>query len=111
VSIALTDTELVAYCGLYCGTCGACKNGRCKACKGEGGFASCPVRLCCKEKGIATCAECREFEDLRKCGKINSFISKFFALIFRSNRLGRLDEIRQKGLEAYAASCSSAAKK
>lgn len=94
--------ELVAYCGLYCGACGSHTRGRCPSCKRGEGNSWCTVRPCCIEKGIASCAECDEFDDLYECNKLNNFMSKFFGFIFRSDRVGSLESIRKDGIEAYA---------
>ena len=40
--------------------------GGCDACyslQEEGTYKQCPMRVCCAEKGIHTCGECKEFED------------------------------------------------
>ena len=89
-------TQLVAYCGLYCGNCGAYKKGRCKACKDGGGFSSCKVRLCCVDREYQSCGECEEYLD---CKMLNNFISKIFGFIFRSDRKGALGAIREVGIE------------
>ncbi len=88
----------VAYCGLYCATCGAAREGRCEGCRAGGGFAGCRVRLCAEERGFVTCAECQEMES---CEKLNSFLSRLYTLLTRSRRLDNLREIRDSGLEAF----------
>lgn len=90
----------VAYCGLYCAACGASREGRCEGCRAGGGFAGCRVRLCSLERGFTTCAECQEMES---CEKLNNFVSRLFATIFRSRRMENLREIRDGGLEAFVA--------
>ncbi len=54
------------------------------------------------EHGYASCAECKEFSDPMSCKKFNNFISKFFALIFRSDRAACIAMIREKGYEGFA---------
>ncbi len=93
-----SPTQAVSYCGLCCATCGSHRKGKCAGCKSGGGFAKCQARLCARERGYATCAECTEMES---CKKLHNFISKLFALVFRSNRKGNLLEIREAGLEAF----------
>ena len=95
-------TELVAYCGLYCGACGSYTRGRCPSCKGGEGNSWCEVRKCCILKEIATCAECTDYDDLNECEKLNNIISKIFGFLFRSDRVGSLEMIRKDGIEAYA---------
>jgi hypothetical protein len=94
----------IAACGLFCTNCGAFKRGRCQGCQIAPGFACCPVRQCCADKQITTCAECDEFRtprDYRECKKINSWIAKLFRLVFRSDRPGALAMLRDQGPEAY----------
>ena len=100
-------TQLVAYCGLYCGNCGSYKKGKCKTCKDGGGFTRCQVRKCCVELNYQTCAAC---EKLKNCRTLDNFISKFFAFIFRSNRKGNLREIREIGLEKWVEEHNSSIK-
>lgn len=101
-------THLVAYCGLNCGSCGSYKKGKCKTCKDGGGFSRCKVRKCCIELNHLTCAEC---EKLENCKTIDNFISKIFALIFRSDRKGNLRQIREMGLEKWIEEQAASGKK
>jgi hypothetical protein len=98
--------EHIAPCGLFCTNCRKFHKGRCRGCQVEAGFTRCPVRACCGEKGITTCAECDEFEtprDYRECRKVNSFMARAFAFIFGSDRPGALAMLRDDGREAYLA--------
>lgn len=95
-------SEKVAYCGLYCGSCGSHTRGRCPTCKKSEGNDWCEVRKCCIKNGYATCAECTDFEDLNECKKLINIVSKIFAFLFRSDRVGSLEIIRKEGIEAYA---------
>ena len=64
----------VAPCGLFCSNCRKFTRGRCKGCQVEPAFACCPVRGCCIERKIVTCAECPDFKsprDYKECPKIN----------------------------------------
>ena len=94
---------VLAHCGLVCSSCSMFVKGRCGGCHGEKPmFAGCPVKACCLEREIATCAECVDFENLKQCRKLNNLIAKIFGLIFRSNRIGNLERIRQLGVEQFA---------
>jgi hypothetical protein len=64
--------------------------------------AWCGVRACCVERGIATCAECKEFADPRNCGKFNNFVSKVIGFLFRSNRPACIDQVRRLGVQGHA---------
>jgi hypothetical protein len=93
---------IIAHCGIVCSKCGAFTKGKCKGCHGEKPmFKNCPIKKCNLGNNLATCADCQEFQDLKECKKLNSFISKIFGLIFRTNRIGNLVHIREIGLETY----------
>ncbi len=93
---------ILAYCGLVCSQCGMYKKQRCGGCFSDKPMAmGCKVKPCAQEAGYGTCAECKEFENLRECKKLNNFISKIFAFIFRSNRIGNLERIREVGVEKF----------
>lgn len=96
------NTELVAYCGLYCGACRSHLNGKCNGCHENSKATWCKVRSCCREKQIETCAECAEFADPRACAKFNNFMSKVFGLVFRSDRAACIAQIKRLGLEGHA---------
>ncbi|RJO68700.1 MAG: DUF3795 domain-containing protein [Myxococcales bacterium] len=96
----------VAACGLFCSNCGRFKKGKCEGCQIAPAWASCPVRACCAERRITTCAECTAFAapgDFHDCKKLNNFIAKVFAFVFGSDRLGSLVLLRDKGMAAYLA--------
>ena len=96
------DEKIIACCGLICSDCGAFKRNKCDGCHYDKPLsANCKVKPCVISQGFATCADCKEFENLRDCKKLNNFISKIFAFIFRSDRLGNLQTIRQTGLEDF----------
>lgn len=93
---------ILAYCGLVCSNCGAYKKGRCHSCHSEKPmYRNCPVKKCALERGYITCADCADFENLKDCKKLNNFISKIFDLIFRTDRIGNLDRIREVGVEQF----------
>ena len=95
----------IAPCGLFCTNCRAFQRKKCQGCQvSPTFFHSCPVRRCCADKGITVCADCDSFSsprDFRECKKVNSFIAKLFALIFRSNRPAALVMLRDQGRNAY----------
>lgn len=95
---------IVGCCGLVCSNCGAHRKGRCQGCHSDKPmFRNCPVKTCVKFRGFATCAECSAYPDLTQCGKLHNFISRLMGWIFRSDRIGNLNRIRQEGLEAFKA--------
>lgn len=96
------NADLVARCGLYCGACKAFIKGKCPGCRENEDASWCKVRACCIDKGIASCAGCRQFADPRVCGKFNNFISRLFGLVFRSDRAACIDQIRRIGIDEHA---------
>jgi hypothetical protein len=98
----VANAELVAYCGLYCGACGAYRRGRCPGCHENQKAGWCRVRTCCRDSGCSSCADCKTTPDPRDCKKFNNIISKLFGLIFRSDRRACILQIREKGLQGHA---------
>lgn len=93
---------IVARCGLVCSHCGAHRRGKCRGCHSDRPmFANCPVKACATFHECTTCADCTRYSDLRLCTKLNNFISKIFGFLFRTDRIGNLEQIRQIGLEAF----------
>ncbi|MBW1670308.1 MAG: hypothetical protein JRJ43_07395 [Deltaproteobacteria bacterium] len=50
-----------------------------------------------------TCADCKDFQDLRECRKLNNIISKIFGFFAETNRIESLNCIREMGLEKFKA--------
>ena len=97
-----SNEVIVACCGLVCSQCGAYTRGKCGGCHCDKPMnLHCKVKPCVGEKGCGTCAGCVDFDNLKDCKKLNNFISKIFAFIFRSDRLGNLSHIREVGLENF----------
>lgn len=95
-------SEPVAACGLFCGACRSYSRGKCAGCLADRKHEWCGVRRCCLDHGWRSCAECTVMP-LSECRKFNSFIGKLFGLIFRSDRRGCIERIREIGPEAFAA--------
>ena len=96
------DKNLVAFCGLYCGECGAYKKGKCPGCQKNEKASWCQVRKCCMENGQLSCADCTVFATASECKKFNNIFSKLFAFIFGSDRQACINMIKEKGYEGYA---------
>ena len=50
---------------------------KCKGCRSEGqdifkGCRHCPIRRCCRKRGLASCAQCAEWES---CGKLKGLFA------------------------------------
>jgi hypothetical protein len=97
-----SNAQLVAYCGLYCGACGAFLKGRCAGCHENRKATWCKVRTCCIEHQYSSCAECSSHPDAMDCGKFNNFMSKLFGILLRSNRSACIEQIRKLGIAGHA---------
>ena len=95
------DKDLVAYCGLYCGACKKYLKEKCFGCQKNEKASWCKVRTCCLEHSYSSCADCQIVVNLKDCKKLNNFISKLFALIFRSDRFACIALIKEKGYDEY----------
>lgn len=97
----LANKDLIAYCGLYCGACGAYLKGKCPGCKDNVKATWCKVRTCCIDNKYLSCADCKDI-DLMSCKKYNNFISKMMGVILNSDRGACIKRIRVTGYENFA---------
>jgi len=102
MKVITADKNLIAYCGLYCGACKKYLAGSCPGCHENKKASWCTIRSCNIENGYSSCADCREFTNPMDCKKFNNFISKIFALIFKSNRAACIAKIRESGYDGFA---------
>ena len=96
----LKDPSLVAYCGLYCGTCKRLQSGKCSGCKENSKASWCKIRKCNMENGFANCSECT-ITALEECKDLNNAIGKIYAYLFKTDRLASLQYIKENGAENY----------
>ena len=96
------DPDLIAFCGLYCGACKRFLSGKCPGCRENEKARWCKVRTCCLDNACASCADCREKDDVVDCGKYNNFVARLFGLVFRSDRRACIQMIKDMGRDAYA---------
>jgi hypothetical protein len=99
----VVNQDLVSYCGLYCGACKKFINGKCPGCHENNKAGWCAVRSCNIGHNYMSCADCKEFINPVDCRKFNNFFSKFFALVFRSDRAAGVAKIKADGYRAFAA--------
>jgi hypothetical protein len=64
-----------------------------KMCKEGGGWAECPIRLCCKEKKFDGCWECKEIKDCNNLGFLRQVHGDLVAK--------RLRKIKKLGKKEY----------
>jgi hypothetical protein len=102
----VSDKNLIAFCGLYCGACRSFLNGKCAGCKENNKLTWCKLRQCCIENKYQSCADCNLIEPIN-CKKCNNFISKTFGIIFNSDRLACIAQIKNVGYEGYAIEMAS----
>lgn len=98
----VTDTRLVAYCGLYCGACGSYRKDRCPGCHENEKATWCRVRTCCREAKLSSCAECTAFPDPKDCRKFHNLFSRTIGFLLRSDRPACIAQIKSKGLRGHA---------
>ena len=98
----MANKNLIAYCGLYCGQCKKYLEKKCAGCHENVKATWCKIRSCCIENKYLTCADCKTFSEPMACKKFNNIFSKFFALVFKSDRNGCIAKIKADGLEKFA---------
>ena len=98
----VSNQNLIAYCGLYCGSCNKYLNDKCPGCHENTKASWCGIRSCNIEHGYQSCADCKEFANPKDCKKFNNFMSKIFAMIFRSDRAACIAKIKEVGYEEFA---------
>lgn len=96
----LKDQNLIAYCGLYCGSCKRYLNGKCPSCAKNTKATWCKTRTCNIGKNYKSCADC-SIENLRDCKINDNFVAKVFGVIFNSDRIAGQEYIRKNGYEAF----------
>jgi hypothetical protein len=96
------NPELISFCGLYCGACGAYRRDKCPGCQANVKATWCGIRACCLEHSYSSCADCGDFAEVNDCGKFNNLISRVISFIFRSNRRACIENIRARGPRAHA---------
>jgi hypothetical protein len=97
----IADKNLIAYCGLYCGSCRAYLTKKCPGCHDNKKASWCKIRECCIENSIQSCANCNRIE-LADCRKYNTLISKIIGYILNSDRTACIARIKEIGYEDFA---------
>ena len=94
--------ELIAFCGLYCGSCRSFVKGKCPGCAKNIKASWCKIRTCNFENNFKSCADCSTYSNPMDCKMYNNFISKAFSFVFRSDRAAGIEMIKNKGYESFA---------
>ena len=97
----VADKNLIAFCGLYCGSCRSYLIGKCPGCKENTKATWCKVRECNLDNHLNSCADCTTSE-LMACKKYNNFISKVFGYVFNSDRSACIERIKEIGYVDFA---------
>ena len=98
----LSNPDLVAYCGLYCGACRSYLRERCPGCHENEKAKWCRIRVCCIDNQYLSCADCRQYDNPGDCKLFDNFIARLFSLIFRSDRPACIRQIKELGIQGHA---------
>lgn len=96
----LSDENLIAPCGLYCGECLGFQDGRCGGCISRRGLCLkyskiCNIYECCvAERKHRFCSECEDFP----CKKINKF---FDTPEWHDEVVNNLEQISKMGIKQF----------
>jgi hypothetical protein len=101
------DSNLISYCGLYCGACHSFKKGKCQGCARNEKASWCKVRKCNIANGLKSCADCEEHPIVSECPKFNNFVAKAFGIVFNTDRSKGIAFIKSNGYESYAKNMAS----
>lgn len=97
----MNDSQLTAKCGLYCGACTKFLKEKCPGCAKNQKATWCKIRTCCDENAFKSCAECTIYYNAMQCNKFNNLVSKFFMIVFRSDRMACLNMIQKNGYNYF----------
>ncbi|HEY9167508.1 MAG TPA: DUF3795 domain-containing protein [Candidatus Kryptonia bacterium] len=92
----VVDENLIAYCGLYCGSCTRYQSGKCGGCK-ENKASWCKVKPCNIKHGTSSCAECAIISDVSECKKYNPIFVRIFEALSKGSRRESVKLLKEKG--------------
>ena len=101
---AAKKTYDFAFCGLYCSACklhlkGGDDGKRCVGCTHPKMESGCGIFKCAKEKKVANCGVCGDFESCEKLKKHHLGEGKLYRKVARKNCV----RIKEDGMEKFAA--------
>ncbi|MBN1499318.1 MAG: DUF3795 domain-containing protein [Spirochaetes bacterium] len=94
------NVSLVAFCGLFCGSCRAYLKGRCKGCSENTKASWCNIRKCCIENCIKSCAECTK-NGIENCKDFRNPIAKIIEFFTGTSRAKCIDLIKKMDYEEF----------
>ena len=97
------NTNLIGYCGIYCGACPSYKSGECEGCRAKSEkssvrYKACAVKPCCIENEFFTCADCTIYASTKECKKYNPLLLKIASWVEKTDRSKAIEMIKIKGL-------------
>ncbi len=95
------NSELVAFCGLYCGACSKYVNEKCSGCAENEKASWCKIRSCCIDAKIKSCAECGK-NGVENCKDYNNLIGKTIEFFSKTSRGKCIDLINTAGYDKFA---------
>ncbi len=106
--IMSANERLIAYCGLYCGACPSFTSGKCDGCRSNSAksavkYRKCPVKPCCAEQEVFTCADCTKYISVKECEKYNPLLLRIALKLEGSDRSKAVEMIKAKGWTEFLA--------
>lgn len=96
------NVKFIAKCGLYCGACKRFLKEKCPGCLENHKATWCSLRTCCLEKNMASCVDCKDYENVMDCRKYDNFMARIFGFIFNSDRSACIARIKEIGYDGFA---------
>jgi hypothetical protein len=93
--------ELISRCGLYCGACKKYLKNICSGCRTKAPPSWCEVSPCAASKDLFSCADCSDFPDVYRCGRLYPFKYRFGEWVAGMSRKAGIEMIRTDGCERY----------
>jgi len=98
----LSNPDLVAYCGLYCGACRSYLREKCPGCHENEKAKWCKIRVRCIDNQYLSCADCKQYDSPKDCKMFGNIMAKLFSLFFRSDRPAGIRQIKELGIQGHA---------
>lgn len=96
------NENLVAYCGLYCGSCTAFLKEKCLGCIKNEKASWCEIRKCNAENEYRTCGDCTIVSSTKECKKFENLIAKAIGFFTGTDRGACVEQIKKEGIASHA---------